>query len=91
METVSEEVQESKNEEANEVVNEVNEEAPEETPKQEDATQSPGVLCDPPKIEETRQEEEVKPKAKPKKLARSVKVIELVNCPDCDKRCCQEH
>ena len=83
METPSEEVKENKNEEANEeVVNEVNEEAPEETPKQED---------DPPKIEETKQEEtkqeeEIKPKAKPKKLARSVKVIELINCPDCDKK-----
>ena len=37
-----------------------------------------------PKIEKER--EEAKPKAKPKKLARSVKVIELVNCPDCDKK-----
>ena len=95
METVSEEVKESKNEEANEeVVNEVNDEAPEEASKQEDATQSPRVLRnaspearelhDVPKIEEEQQE--AKPKAKPKKMARSVKVIELVNCPDCDKK-----
>ena len=85
METVSEEVKESKNEEANEeVVNEVNEEAPEEAPKQEDASPEARELHDLSKIEE--EQEEAKPKAKPKKMARSVKVIELVNCPDCDKK-----
>ena len=39
--------------------------------------------------EEAKQEEaeeKPKPKATAKKLARSVKVVEMVNCPDCDKR-----
>ena len=74
----SEAVEEVKNEEANEeVANEVIEEAPEEAPTEQikEAT------------EETSKEQ-TKPKAKatPKKLARSVKVVELVECQACNKK-----
>ena len=78
METISNEVQESQNEEANEkVVENIIEEATEPQPTQEI------------KQEETKQEEaeeKPKPKATAKKLPRTVKVVEMVNCPDCDKR-----
>ena len=87
METVNEEVEEVKNEEVNEVVNtETNEEArqtglldlkgeaPKEEQKQEEEVKTEEV------------EEQPKAKAKPKKQARSVKVVELVSCPDCDKK-----
>ena len=74
----SEAVEEVKNEEANEeVANEVIEEAPEEAPTEQikEAT------------EETSKEQ-TKPNAKatPKKLARSVKVVELVECQACNKK-----
>ena len=75
METINEEVEEVKNEEGTE---EYSNEVIEEGTKQED------IEADPPKIEEA--EAEQKPKAKPKKQARSVKVVELVACPDCDKK-----
>ena len=68
------------------MVNEVNEEASEETPKQE---APPQIEEASPKIEEER--EEAKPKAKPKKLARSVKVIEWSIVLTVIKRCCQKH
>ena len=78
METISNEVQESQNEEANEkVVKNIIEEATEAQPTQEIQQ------------EETKQEEaeeKPKPKATAKKLPRSVKVVEMVNCPDCDKK-----
>ena len=80
METVSNEVQESQNDEANEkVVETINEEATEpiQEIQQEEAKQET-------KKEEV--EEKPKPKATAKKLARTVKVVEMVNCPDCDKK-----
>ena len=79
METINEDVEEVKNEEeTKEVVNEVIEEATKEEPikETEEAT----------KEEPIKDTEEAKPKAKPKKQARSVKVVELVSCPDCDKK-----
>ena len=80
----SEEVNEVKNEEAtepiaNEIIETTNEEQPTEQIKEETK-------------EELKEEikEETKPiakaKATPKKLARSVKVVELVECNDCGKK-----
>ena len=80
----SEEVNEVKNEEAtekvaNEIIETTNEEQPAEQIKEE------------PK-EETKEEpkEETKPiakaKAAPKKLARTVKVVELVECSACNQK-----
>ena len=78
METISNEVQESQNEEANEKVAEnIIEEATETQP-------TPEIQQEETKHEEA--EEKPKPKATAKKLARTVKVVEMVNCPDCDKR-----
>ena len=56
------------------MVNEINEATPKEEQKQEEEVKNEEV------------EEQPKPKAKPKKQARSVKVVELVSCPDCDKK-----
>ena len=70
-----EEVEEVKNEEATEIDNtEVIEETNEEATKQEEV--------------KTEVNEEAKPKAKatPKKLARTVKVVELVECEACNKK-----
>ena len=78
METISNEVQESQNEEANEkVVENIIEEAIEPQP-------TPEIQQEEAKQEEVK--EKPKPKATAKKLARTVKVVEMVNCPDCDKR-----
>ena len=78
METIGNEVQESQNEEANEkVVENIIEEATEPQP-------TPEIQQEEAKQEEA--EEKPKPKATAKKLARTVKVVEMVNCPDCDKR-----
>ena len=78
METISNEIQESQNEEANEKVAEnIIEEATEPQPTQE-------IQQEEAKQEEA--EEQPKPKATAKKLARTVKVVEMLNCPDCDKR-----
>ena len=75
METINEEVEEVKNEEAPEVVsNEIIEEGTKNEDKEVEA----------PKIEEATAQP--KPKAQPKKQPRSVKVVELVACPDCDKK-----
>ena len=80
----SEEVNEVKNEEvpevvANEIIETTNEEQPNEQIKEEPKEE--------PKEEE---EEETKPiakaKATPKKLARTVKVVELVECSACNKK-----
>ena len=79
----SEAVEEVKNEEVAEIDNtEVIEEANEETQVKETAEAT--------KQEEVKTEvkEEAKPKAKatPKKLARTVKVVELVECQACNKK-----
>ena len=75
METINEEVEEVKNEEeTKEVVNEVIQEATKEEQKQEEEVKNEEV------------EEQPKPKAKPKKQARSVKVVELVECEACNKK-----
>ena len=50
----------------------------------EEGTKQEDKEAEVPKIEEAKAEQ--KPKAKPKKQARSVKVVELVACPDCDKK-----
>ena len=75
METINEDVEEVKNEEeTKEVVNEVIEEATKQEQKQEEEVKNEEVEVEP------------KPKAKPKKQARSVKVVELVECEACNKK-----
>ena len=84
----SEEVNEVKNEEApepiiNEVIETTNEEQPTEQIKEEEKTTEP--------IEQIKEKitepiERPKAKATPKKLARSVKVVELVECSACNKK-----
>ena len=83
----ADEVDEVKNEESPEIAsNEVNEEAPEITSNEvnEEATE----IAPENKIEEkaNKENEETKPKANPKKLARSVKVVELAECEHCLKK-----
>ena len=77
----SEEVNEVKNEEvpevvANEIIETTNEEQPNEQIKEEPKEE--------PKEEETKPI--AKAKATPKKLARTVKVVELVECSACNKK-----
>ena len=75
METINEEVEEVKNEEGNEVVsNEVIEEETKSEDKEVVATKNEEATAQP------------KPKAQAKKQPRSVKVVELVACPGCDKK-----
>ena len=83
----SEAVEEAKNEEVaeidnTEIVEATNEEQPTEQIKQEETITPP--------IEETKEETQptakAKPKATPKKLARTVKVVELVSCEACSKK-----
>ena len=80
-------VEEVKNEEVaeivnNEVIETTNEEQPAEQIKQEETLTAP--------IEEIKEDAQptpkAKPKAQPKKLARSVKVVELVECSACNKK-----
>ena len=80
-------VEEDKNEEGaetvnNEVIETTNEEQPAEQIKQEETITAP--------IEEIKEDAQptpkAKPKAQPKKLARSVKVVELVECSACNKK-----
>ena len=89
----TEEVNEVKNEEATEIIaNVINEETTKETNNEEineevsqpneDASPEARVLRD------TIPIAKAKPKAVPKKLARSVKVVELVECSTCNKKCC---
>ena len=78
----SDEVNDIKNEEGNEEYsNDVIETNPEEA--------STRQIEEVPKQEEVKEDiknEETKPKAKPKKQARSVKVVELVECNDCGRK-----
>ena len=83
----AEAVEEVKNEEVAEIANteiieETNEEQPKEQIKQEETITAP--------IEEIKEETQptakAKPKATPKKLARTVKVVELVSCEACSKK-----
>ena len=83
----SEAVAEAKNEEVaeidnTEIIEATNEEQPTEQIKQEETITPP--------IEETKEETQptakAKPKATPKKLARTVKVVELVSCEACSKK-----
>ena len=82
----SEEVAEVKTEEATEpVANEITETTPEqptEQIKQEETTTQPVEEI----TEPTQPTAKAKPKAQPKKLARSVKVVELVECEACNKK-----
>ena len=85
----SEEVTEIKTEEAtkpiaNEIIETTNEEReqPTEQIKQEETITTPVEQ----KAEQTQPTAKAKPKAQPKKLARSVKVVELVECNDCGKK-----
>ena len=80
-------VEEAKNEEEaeivnNEVIETTNEEQPAEQIKQEETITAP--------IEEIKEDAQptpkAKPKAQPKKLARSVKVVKLVECSACNKK-----
>ena len=83
----SEAVEEAKNEEVaeidnTEIIEATNEEQPTEQIKQEETITPP--------IEETKEETQptakAKPKATPKKLARTVEVVELVSCEACSKK-----
>ena len=79
----SEEVNEVKNEEvpevvAHEIIETTNEEQPTEQIKEEPKEE--------PKEEETKPIAKAKEKATPKKLARTVKVVELVECNACSKK-----
>ena len=77
----SEEVSEVKNEEAPEpIANEIIETTNEEQPTEQIKEEAPK--------EETKEEAKPKAKAKatPKKLARTVKVVELVECSACNKK-----
>ena len=79
----SEAVEEVKNEEVAEIDNaEVIEETNEETQvkENEEATKQEEVKP------EVKEETKPKPKATPKKLARTVKVVELVECQACNKK-----
>ena len=78
----NEEVEEVKNEEAtepvvNEIVETTKEEQPTEEIKEEETNTTP--------VEQIK--EAVKPKARAKKLPRTVKVVELVECGACNKKC----
>ena len=68
--------------EASRSIRDTNEEQPTEQSKQEETVTTP--------IEETKEETQptakAKPKATPKKLARTVKVVELVECQACNKK-----
>ena len=79
----AEAVEEVKNEEVAEIDNaEVIEETNEQTQvkETEEATKQEGVKT------EVKEEAKPKPKATPKKLARTVKVVELVECQACNKK-----
>ena len=83
----SEAINEIKNDEApepiiNEVIETTNEEQPTEQIKEEEKTAEPIEQT----AEQTQPTAKAKPKAQAKKLARSVKVVELVECNDCGKR-----
>ena len=84
----SEEVDEVKNEEAPEVVsNEVNEEAGEVLVDEVKPEQNEEVVKkENSEVIETEPTPKAKPKATPKKLARTVKVVELVECEACNKK-----
>ena len=76
----NEEVEEVKNEEATEpVANEIV-----ETTKEEQPTEEIKVATNTTPVEQTK--EVVKPKATAKKLPRTVKVVELVECGACNKK-----
>ena len=84
----SEAIGEVKNEEApepiiNEVIETTNEEQPNEQIKEEEKTTEPIEKI---KEEITEPIEQPTAKATPKKLARSVKVVELVECQACNKK-----
>ena len=74
----TEEVEEVKNEEATEIT--TNETEPENTPIENNEKEAE------PKSNEVVEEAKPKAKATPKKLARSVKVVELVECSACNKK-----
>ena len=79
----AEAVEEVKNEEVaeidnNEVIEEANEE--QQVKETEEATKQEEVKT------EVKEEAKAKPKATPKKLARTVKVVELVECQACNKK-----
>ena len=84
----SEAIDEVKNEEApepiiNEVIETTNEEKPTEQIKEDEKTTEPIEKI---KEEITEPIEQPKAKATPKKLARSVKLVELVECSACNKK-----
>ena len=85
----SEEVNEVKNEEATEkIANVINEEATKETNNEENNEEINEEINE--EVSQPKEEKipiaKAKPKAVPKKLARSVKVVELVECSACNKK-----
>ena len=81
----SEEVNEVKNEEATEIIaNVINEETTKEEQPAEEIKE--GTNATP--VEEIK--EVAKPKATAKKLPRTVKLVELVECGACNKKCCSK-
>ena len=74
----TEEVEDAKNEEATEIA--TNETLPENIPIENNEKEAE------PKSNEVVEEAKPKAKATPKKLARSVKVVELVECSACNKK-----
>ena len=85
----SEDVNEVKNEEATEIIaNVINEEATKETNNEENNEEINEEINE--EVSQPKEEKipiaKAKPKAVPKKLARSVKVVELVECNDCGKK-----
>ena len=85
----SEDVNEVKNEEATKIIaNVINEEAAKETNNEENNEEINEEINE--EVSQPQEEKipiaKAKPKAVPKKLARSVKVVELVECNDCGKK-----
>ena len=85
----SEDVNEVKNEEATKIIaNVINEEATKETNNEENNEEINEEINE--EVSQPKEEKipiaKAKPKAVPKKLARSVKVVELVECSACNKK-----
>ena len=85
----SETVEDIKNEEATEIIaNVINEEATKETNNEENNEEINEEINE--EVSQPKEEKipiaKAKPKAVPKKLARSVKVVELVECSACNKK-----
>ena len=95
----SDEVNDVKNEQATETIaNEINEEVTQEANDEQikETAEEPPKEDASPEVRELRDnKEETQPIAKatttPEKLARTLKVVELVECSACNKKCSQNH